>query len=566
MPEINSYYQTNLTLPAILKRAASNENAFAGFFNDKEEANILTYDKLLQEATHLAIGLANEGLKQGDKLVIATSTNQETLILLWACFLSGIVPTVLQPPPTFSGYNPPVVKLVKVSEQLEKPLIFMSSLPSSEDVPDLNFRSIEQLNCNGTFKHPDIKPGDLAFIQFSSGSTGDPKGIMLTHFNILVNLDAIRVGLDFQPGDVTGNWMPLFHDMGLIGYHLVPLYCSIIQWHIETIDFIKNPGLWLNLLTKYKVKITGCPNFGLALSLRFISRMKNKPEWDFSSLQGLLNGAEPISVQIMNDFVNELKPFNFRPEAMMPVYGLAEATLAVTFTPLMKPYKVTAFDVVSLDRDGKAIEVQYDESSGVTNDPNKRLIAGVGVALNDIEIKITDHDYNPLPEGFAGLISIKGDSVTGGYYNKIEDSRQAYHDGWFNTGDIGFLYKGFYYVSGRHKDIIFRNGRHYFANDLEELACSVEGISYGKVCFAGISNRTNGQEQVIAFIAGSPGEKARETFHQLRNLLRSTLGITLDEVVMVRSNEIPKTSSGKLQRYKLIQRFLAGEFDSAVIN
>lgn len=574
MPLISPYYQPELTLPAILRRAAAaTDSPVIGFMHENGIETTLSYSELLNEASHLALGLVNEGLQRGDKIIIATATNRETLILLWAAFLCGVVPTVLQPPPTFSGYNPPVIKLMKVVEQLDRPPVFMSDMPAAEDVPGLNILTINMLNCTGVLPTIEIHPSDVAFIQFSSGSTGDPKGIMLTHFNIMVNLDAIRIGLNFHPQETIGNWMPLFHDMGLIGYHLTPLYCAINQWHIETIDFIKNPGLWLELLTQKMVKITGCPNFGLALTLRHLKRLKTKPAWDFSALEALLNGAEPISVQIMNDFVEELKPYNFRPEAMMPVYGLAEASLAATFTPLMTPYVVTAFDALSLDRDGKAIEVTEDDFTATNTNENElaeshrnvRLIAGVGVPLNDIEIRIIDHHNNPVPEGQAGVICLKGGSITKGYYNREAENRQSFTDGWFNTGDIGFFYKGNYYISGRHKDIIFKNGRHYFANDLEELACTIEGVSYGKVCFAGTTNHATGKEEVVAFLAGSLGEKAQEIFQQLRNLLRSTLGITLDRLIMVRSNEIPKTSSGKLQRYKLIQRYLAGEFESSVV-
>ncbi len=589
MPQLSSYYQKELTLPDILRRAAiAPDKPYVGFLNDAGGEDFLTYAELLKEAELIATGLWKEGVVQSDKVIIATESNRETLILLWGCFLLGVVPTVLQPPPTFSGYNPPVVKLAKVYEQLNEPLVFMSKLPDSPDAPEFRYKTVAELETTGVMPKVSIDPGSVAFIQFSSGSTGDPKGIMLTHHNIMVNLDAIRIGLDFHPTEVTGNWMPLFHDMGLIGYHLTPLYCSIYQWHIETIDFIKNPGLWLDLLTRQKVKITGCPNFGLALTLRFIKRMKNRPLWDFSSLQAILNGAEPISVQIMTDFIKELEPHNFRREAMMPVYGLAEATLAATFTPLMTPPVITAFDALILDRDHKAVEIEIqagnvtdrNAGTGIITETGSigfkaegsdignyavRLISGVGVPLNDISIKITDSEFNEVPEGTAGLISIKGESVTQGYYNRPEESKQVFRDGWFNTGDIGFLYKGNYYVSGRHKDIIFKNGRHYFANDLEELACNIEGISYGKICFAGITNHNTGQEEVIAFLAGSAGPKAEETFVQMRNLLRSTLGITPDHLVMVRSNEIPKTSSGKLQRYKLLQRYLGGEFAQATV-
>lgn len=561
MPDISKYYTNpSLTLPDLLKRAAGNPEAkYIGYHDESGDDVIQSYDQLLKEAEWIASGLLNDGFTKGDKLIIATGSNKETLTLLWACFLCGIVPTVLQPPPTFAGYNPPVVKLMKVYERLDRAPVFMSSIPVSDELPDIKFRCINHLHCTGILPAINIDSNDVAFIQFSSGSTGDPKGIMLSHFNIIVNLDAIRIGLKFKSDDVTGNWMPLFHDMGLIGYHLTPVYCMINQWHIETIDFIKNPGLWLTLLSDKKVKISGCPNFGLALVLRFLKRLKAKPEWDFSSLQGILNGAEPISVQIMNSFIEELKPFNFRPEAMMPVYGMAEASLAATFTPLMEPNVITSFDALSLDRDGQAIEISADH-------PNARFISSVGIPLIDIQVNIVDHNGKTVDDGTTGLICLKGPSITKGYYNKPAETQKAFTDGWLNTGDIGFRYKGNYYISGRDKDIIFKNGRHYFANDLEELACTIEGVSYGKVCFAGITDHQNGNERVFAFLAGSPGEKATDIFTQMRNLLRSNLGITVDELIMVRSNEIPKTSSGKLQRYKLIQRYLAGEFTNVTLS
>jgi acyl-CoA synthetase (AMP-forming)/AMP-acid ligase II len=313
------------------------------------------------------------------------------------------------------------------------------------------------------------------------------------------------------------------------------------------------------MMSEAKINVTGCPNFGLALVQRYLSRKKTLPEWDFSSMKAMLNGAEPISVQIMNDFVEKLQPFGFKPEAMMPVYGMAEATLAITFTPLMQPSVITAFDSAALDHENKAIKVDATE-------PGARSLSGVGVALNDTGIRIVDADDLPVPDGNAGHIQLRGAGITKGYYNKPEETEAAFCDGWLRTGDIGFFLEGNLYVSGRHKDIIFKSGRNYFANDLEVMACTLDDISYGKVCFGGTTNRETGHDKVIAFLAGSPGEKAMETFRQLRNLLRANLGITVDELVMVKSNEIPKTSSGKLQRYKLMQRYNAGDFQETAIS
>jgi acyl-CoA synthetase (AMP-forming)/AMP-acid ligase II len=561
MPEISKYYQLELTMPDLLKRAIiSHPDLFIGYSDKNGKLVTQTYKDLQIISKKIASGLYNLGLKKGNKVIIATASNQETVELLWGCFLLGIIPTILQPPMTFTGYNPSVVKLMNVYEQLECPYVFMSKeIKDAGDLPAEKLMHISELNYNGHYPTPILNPDDLAFIQFSSGSTGDPKGIMLTHKNLMVNMDAIRVGLNLEYPDVFGNWMPLYHDMGLIGYHLTPIYSNLFQYQIETIDFIMNPGLWLNLLSRQKVCISGCTNFGLALVLRYLSRKKSLINWDFSSMKTLLNGAEPISVKTMQEFMEALNPFGFKPEAMMPVYGMSEATLAVSFPPLLKRSVVNAFDAALLDRENRAQAVNQ-------TDPSARVLSEVGMALNDIEIRIVNEKDQPIENGMAGHIQLKGSSITKGYYKNPASTNTAYCGEWFRTGDIGFFFEDRLYISGRFKDIIFKNGRNYFANDLEFMACTLDDIKYGKVCFAGTTARETGQDKVIAFIASIPETKASEIFRELRALMRSNLGITVDEMIQIKSNEIPKTSSGKLQRYKLMQRYLNAEFTAQTLS
>ncbi len=561
MPEKSTCYQPDLTLPDLLNRAAESHNdLFIGYMNDAGEINKQTCRELLNEAKLIASGLFNLGLKQGDKVIIATRYNQETIELLWGCFLLGVAPTILQPPMTFSGYNPAVIKLMDVYGQLNEPFVFMSpEVKDSGDLPEGKIKHRTDLNSTGEYPDPTLNTEDLAFIQFSSGSTGNPKGIMLSHRNLIVNMDAIRIGLNAYYPDNIGNWMPLFHDMGLIGYHITPIYCNINQYHIETIDFIMKPGLWLDLMGLHKIAITGGTNFALALVLRYLKRNKPNQHWDFSSMKALLNGAEPISVKIMQEFVDALTPHGFDPRAMMPVYGMAEATLAISFTPLMQPSVIRAFNSTLLDRENRAQPVD-------PSDPGARMLSGVGVALNDIEIRILDEKDQPLKDGYTGFIQLKGDAITKGYYNKPESTAAAFCGEWLRTGDIGFFFEGNLYISGRQKDIIFKNGRNYFANDLETMVCTLDEISYGKVCIGGTTDRETGYDKVIVFLAGVPDQKAAEIFHRLRALLRSNLGITVDELVPIKSNEVPKTSSGKIQRYKLMQRYINGEFDDRRIS
>lgn len=560
MPETNPYYQPDLTLPDLLTRAAADPNdLFIGYMDENGGITHQLYNALLGEAKLIAAGLSNLGLKKGDNIIIAISQNRETIELLWGSFLLGLVPTILQPPMTFSGYNPSVVKLEAVYRQLNEPFIFMSQLVGdSGNLPGVKIIQRKQLDCSGGYPDPLLNSEDLAFIQFSSGSTGDPKGIMLTHGNLMVNLDAIRIGLDIHHPDRIGNWMPLFHDMGLIGYHFTPLYGMTYQFHVETISFIMKPGLWLDLMGKQAIAISGGTNFALALVLRYLKRLKSTPNWDFQTMKALLNGAEPISVAIMDEFVQALVPHGFRPEAMMPVYGMAEATLAISFTPLMKPSVVHAFHAAKLDREKLVVRVD-------PADPEARILSGVGVALNDVEIRITDDGDNPVEDGIAGQIQLRGGGITKGYYKKPDATAAAFSDGWLRTGDIGFFFNGNLYISGRQKDIIFKNGRNYFANDLEAMACSLEEIGYGKICFGGVTSRERGNDKVVAFLAGVSDQRAPELYSRLKGLLRSNLGITVDELVLIKSNEIPKTSSGKIQRFRLMQRYINGEFNDRTI-
>ena len=560
MPLNSAYYKHGLTLPDLLKRVVLSPLELYTAYSDKNaNISVQTYKELLGEAKLIAAGLFNLGLHQGDKIIIATRSNRETVEILWGSFLFGLVPTVLQPPATFSAYNPSLEKLEKVHKQLNRPYVFMSpEVRDSYEPLKGKIKHKDDLDLRGEFPEPHLNADDLAFIQFSSGSTGDPKGIMLSHDNLMVNMDAIHSGHNSNYPDRFVNWMPLFHDMGLIGYHITPIYCYCSHYLIETLDFIMNPGIWLTLMSQHKINITGTTTFGLELVLRYLKRGKQIYDWDLSGMKAILNGAEPISVKTMQDFIYALRPSGLRPEAMMPVYGMAEATLAISFAPLMKKSVSMAFDALLLDRENKARPAD-------PSDPSARLLSEVGTALHDMEIRITDKNDRIVADGIAGHIQVKGPTVTKGYYNNPEATASAFCGEWLRTGDIGFFFEGRLYISGRYKDIIFKNGVHYFANDLETLACSIEDIKYGKVSLGGTTDSVTGEEKIIAFVAGLPEGKASETLRELNELLRRNLAISVDELVLIKSNEIPKTSSGKLQRYKLMHRYLNGDFNDKVI-
>lgn len=532
-----------------------------GFVHPDGNINFITYSELLSRAKAMVAGLQAMGLAPGDKVMIVMTRNEEIIPVLWGCFLNGLIPTILQPPVSFTEFNQPAQKIENVYRILQNPRVILSSDLlkgfQSDVIPSKNLINPE--NLKNDYPEPILfqaKETDIAFIQFSSGSTGDPKGIVLTHKNILTNLAAISVGLDISDEDVMANWMPLYHDMGLFGFHLCPVFAKSNHYLIDPVDFVKKPTIWLDVMDKVRCSITGCPNFGQALLLRYLKN-RDEQSWDLSSLKAIVNGAEPISNRIMSDFLKRLSAHRLRKESMMPAYGMAETTLAITFSELLKEPVITSFNRTMLQKEGR-VKVEKDNASEMLE------LVGVGKPLNDIEIRVVDERGKILEDQIDGHIQIRGAGITSGYYNNPDETRNSFENGWLKTGDKGFFFDGNLYITGRVKDIIFVRGQNLYSHDLENLAGKYSDISYGKVIIGGVFDPKKGQDQIILFLVGSPNQATCETVLGLRNFFREKYGITIDVFVPVRSNQVPKTSSGKIQRYKLISNYQNGEFDEAV--
>jgi acyl-CoA synthetase (AMP-forming)/AMP-acid ligase II len=554
--------QNRKTLTDLLITAAENspKNGI-GYVKPDESIAFISYPELLEKAqTHSAALIAN-GLVPGDKVMIIMSRNEDIIAMLWACFFAGLVPTILQPPLSFSEFNQPARKIENVFRILQNPKVIIS--------PDLMAGIMPKLIPSDHLIHSNnivvsdhsryiFQPAetDTAFIQFSSGSTGDPKGIIISHKNVLSNLAAISIGIDLGDDDVSTNWMPLYHDMGLFGYHLCAVFAHCNQFIIDPVDFVKKPSLWLDVMDKVRCTITGSPNFGQALVLRYLKGRDEKVK-DLSSIKVLLNGAEPISSRIMTEFMDRLSVFNFHREAMMPAYGMAEATLAVSFSELKKIPLINSFNRTRLLKDGKAIPE--------TENPTEIIeLVSVGKALNNVEIRIVNELGEILEDGNEGHIQIKGLSVTSGYFNNPVETSESFDHDWLKTGDKGFIFQDQLYITGRVKDIIFVHGQNLYAHDLENLASKHSDIPYGKVIVGGVFDLNKGKDQIILFLVGSPNQAACDMFLEMRNFFRDAYGIAIDVFVPVRSNQVPKTSSGKIQRYKLIADYQAGVFDEAI--
>lgn len=546
------------TLPEILDEAVAQfPQSGINYVRADKTIRHEPYPELKQHALSLLAALQERGIGKGDPVILSLDLNEEIIPVLWACFYGGIVPALLQPPNTFTEYNPAAEKAVKVYHRLGTPHVILSHSHYeswfSANIPQNRLIDVAGLSGNAGDARPAmLQPEDLALIQFSSGSTGDPKGVMLSHRNILINTEDITRGIHIVPEDVSVSWMPLFHDMGLIGFHFAPVYNGANHFTIETIDFVKNPSLWLDMMSEQRANITGCPNFGQALVNRYLGRKKGAA-WNLEAVRIIFNGAEPISVPTMNEFVDGLAPHGLNPVAMFPAYGMAEATLAITFSDPLSRVDVVRFRRLPILHEGVARLAANEDSNAIE-------LVNLGKPLDHCSIRVVNESGEIVPESMLGNVEVKGENVTSGYYGDPARSVQAIHDGWLKTGDLGFIHQGDLFITGRSKDIIFINGANYYAHDLETIAMQVEEVNFGKLVVAGYFDETDGHDKLLVFLVGADNESTLLLFKQLKQKFLSTIGLTVNTFIPIKSNEIPRTSSGKIQRFKMVDRFLKGEF------
>lgn len=487
-------------------------------------------------------------MEAGNEMILQVSDERRFLVAFWACILGRIIPVPLAVGSTDEHRG----KLLLIRAVLNHPFLLTSS---RSDPQEIDPRTIQADTDWSTFDPAiigDTGQDDLAFIQFSSGSTGSPKGVKLTHKNLLTNIAAISSAASYTPDDRTLSWMPLTHDMGLIGFHLNPLYVGMQQLIISTAAFVRRPSLWLEKATDHAVSVLCSPNFGYKYLLKHFNPLK---PIDLSRVRIVYNGAEPISRSLCDAFIAKMSAYGLDRNAMCPVYGLAEASLAVSISDPAAAVRSLRVNRHLL-RIGDRISVATAENEGID-------CVNVGPAVDHCAIRIADDQDTILDEEKVGHIQIAGPNVTGGYYNNGEaTARGRTQDGWLRTGDIGFIKDRCLYVSGREKDILFINGKNYFSHDIERMAEEVPGIELNKIVVAGFTNGS-GEEQIVTFVYWK--EKLEDFLPVAAGLteyINKHLGVFLPEVIPVKN--IPRTTSGKLQRYKLVEEYRNGSFKATI--
>jgi acyl-CoA synthetase (AMP-forming)/AMP-acid ligase II/acyl carrier protein len=530
--------------------------------NDSRE---VSFGELYERALGILYHLQRLGARRGDKLILFLGDNEQFIDAFWAAILGGIVPV----PVALGISDEHRHKLLRIAQRLGAPFIY-SERRSLERIGAFAAQSGETELFEGlrrrAFLVDDLddisRPGsiqrveatDTAFIQFSSGSTSEPKGVVLTHGNILANTYGATQAGGFTENDVSLSWMPLTHDMGLIGFHLV-MFVNRVHTHLMPTElFIRRPLLWLTFAARVRATILCSPNFGYKHYLKVLGE-RAVDALDLSAVRFIFNGAEPISVELCDEFLTRLAPAKLARNAMYPVYGLAEASLAVSFPPVGAPLRTVTLNRHRMSAGDPVELVSASDRDAV------RLVSE-GTAIPYCRVRIADEADREQSADRIGHIHISGDNVTRGYYEDPQANAASFTaDGWLRTGDLGLMHGGELYVSGRAKEIIFVNGQNYYPHDLEAIAQRAPGLELGKVVASGVRPRGAEVEQLVVFVLhrGSLDEFLPLAM-EVSRLINEQTGLEVAQVVPVK--RIPKTTSGKIQRHLLEESYANGEFDS----
>jgi acyl-CoA synthetase (AMP-forming)/AMP-acid ligase II/acyl carrier protein len=534
------------------------------YFEGENEAREVSYGELHERALGILYHLQQMGARRGDKLILLLNRNEQFIDAFWAAILGGLIPVPIAPGISDEHRH----KLLRIARKLGQPFLYserrtldrvgtFAAQAGEVDVwQGLRSRAfvVDDLDdISRAGKPVAAAPQDVAFIQFSSGSTSEPKGVVLTHGNLIANMRGSSQAGEFTQDDVSLSWMPLTHDMGLIGLHLTMFYNRIRTHLMATELFIRRPLLWLQLASRVRASILCSPNFGYKHYLKVLG--DRRPEGlDLSSVRLIFNGAEPIHLPLCQEFLDRLEPVGLKRTAMYPVYGLAEASLAVSFPPLGRPVRALALNRHRLSV-GNAVEALDRNAADAVE------LVSEGRAIPYCRVRVTGDDDQPLPDGHVGHVHITGESVTGGYYEAPEVNAATFTaDGWLRTGDLGLMKDGELYISGRAKEIIFVNGQNYYPHDLEALVQEAPGLELGKVVAVAARSPGADAEQLVVFVLHrSDLPDLLPLAALLTRLINERAGLEVGAVVPIK--RIPKTTSGKIQRQALKDGFENGEFE-----
>ena len=507
----------------------------------------LSYARLRDRARSIAAGLAASDVHPGESVAVMLPTSVDYFAAFMAVLFAGAVPVPLYPPSRPAQLDDYLRRQIGILENARATaLVTTSEAARVARVLRAGVESLRSINTVDELETPErndvrppVRPADLALLQYTSGSTGSPKGVVLTHADLLANIRAMAHAAAADSNDVFVSWLPLYHDMGLIGAWLGSLTIGFPLVVMSPVSFLARPARWLRAISDHSGTLSAGPNFGFELCARK-ARDEDLVGVDLSSLRMLFNGAEPVSADTLERFRNRFVTYGLRPEAIAPVYGLAEAAVGLAFPPLGRGPLVDRIERESLVRSGVAVPA---------TDGALRVVA-CGKALPGYEIRVVDRAGHVVEDRHEGRIEFRGPSATQGYFHNARETLRLFDGDWLDTGDLGYLACGDIFLTGRAKDLIIRAGRNLHPEALERAVSEVAGVRAGCVAVFAAPDLDAGTERLV--VAAETREQEPSVREKIRaaivNVTVDVLGTPPDEVVLLEPGSVPKTSSGKIRR------------------
>ena len=532
--------------------AAAQTDVSLVFVDNKEDEREVPMAEIREHALSIAVDLMRLGVEKGDRVAIVLPTCPAFVECFFGVLYAGAIPVPLYPP----------VRLGRLDEYHHKTAAMLQAVGAVLVVTDERIRrllgvavemSAPRLGCltasslgaaNPHDTGVEVAPGDLALIQFSSGTTHDPKPVALTHRNLLSNLAVIEQYATSAPGAVGVTWLPLYHDMGLIGNLLLAFYHPGRLVLLPPELFVAEPAAWLRAISRHGGSHTAAPNFAFGLCLKRI-RDDELEGVDLSTWNQSLNGAEAISAPVLRRFNERFGRFGLRSSALTPVYGMAEASLGVTFKPAG-----TEFRTVGVDADKLAAE-------GVVEPGDKELVS-VGRPLPGVEVEIRDDEGAVLPPSRVGHVFVRGPSIMAGYFGRTDLTDQALHDGWLDTGDLGFEYDDELFMTGRHKDVVIVRGANHTPEEFETALDGLVGVRTG--CAVAIGFVPAGEDdEALAMLVETTAQAPATLADDVATRVAERTRIRPAHVELLPPGTLPRTTSGKMRRREARAQWLAGK-------
>ena len=511
------------------------------------------------EARAVGAALQARGIAPGDHVAILGPTSRALVTIIQGCWLAGAASMVLPLPMRMASLEAFITSTRgRIRHGDAKLLLIDDALaafyePAEGDPPTEPMAAVLPGPGNpgaDALEIPPYDPERLVILQYTSGSTSEPKGVMIPDRVLGANLDAISAAGQITGDDVAVSWLPLYHDMGLVGLFALPLTlgCQLVQAAPQ--DFLAHPGNWMQWLSDHRGTATAGPNFSWVLATRALKRMHGL---DLSPMRIALSGAEPVDPAAVEAFVAEASKVGFPPGAVFPAFGMAEVAIGGAFPPPMRGMVCDTVDRIVLERDrvAKPVEITHADDEAV----RVRRLPLLGHAVPGLEFRIADLDTRaPLPERHVGELLIRGTSVTPGYYKRPEATAELFHEGWLCTGDLAYLVDGELVLCGRIKDVIIVGGRNVFPEDIERAVGVLDGVRAGNVIAFGVDGY-KGKETVIV-VAEARTDDPDAVRHAIHTATLDVSGLPPRDVILVQPGTLPKTSSGKLQRAKCREEYL----------